>query len=201
MSAKRFLILLYVSDALVTLRVWENQEALPKRIKLGGISVIDSSEPAIGTGSLVTLHFSLALSDGEIIDSTFGKKPAKFRIGDGNMLPGFEAELMGLKNGDGFEKTIPHRNAFGEVNPKNIQRFPIENFKHLLNDDMTATKIGNVISFTDAGGFEIPGVVKKILDKEIVIDFNHPLSGKDIIFKVSILSVLDIDADSVVVKV
>ena len=64
----------------------------------------DSVNPVIIARSLVTLHFSLALSAGEVIDSNFEKEPASFRIGDGSMLPGFESELLGLRSGDEFEK-------------------------------------------------------------------------------------------------
>ena len=54
----------------------------------------------IDTGTTVTLHFSLALEDGCMVDSNFEGKPATFTIGDGNLLPGFESLLMGLVDGD-----------------------------------------------------------------------------------------------------
>lgn len=165
------------------------------------INVTDSSQPDIKKGSLVTLHFSLSLSSGEVIDSTFDKEPASFRVGDGNMMPGFESELIGLKNGDEFEKTIPRLRAFGEANPQNIQRFPIEKFRHVFEDESIPAVAGSVISFKDSGGFDLAGVIKEISEKEILVDFNHPLSGKDIIFKVNIVAVVSADKDTVAIKV
>jgi FKBP-type peptidyl-prolyl cis-trans isomerase SlpA len=81
------------------------------------------SELAIEQGSLVEMHFSLALESGELIDSNFAGKPARFRIGDGNVLPGFEETLLGLETGMEVEKLIPAEQAFGLVNPDNRQTF------------------------------------------------------------------------------
>ena len=161
----------------------------------------DSVNPVIVTRSLVTLHFSLALSTGEVIDSNLEKEPASFRIGDGSMLPGFESELLGLRSGDEIEKIISSVNAFGEVNQKNLQSFPIDKFRNLLEDDLISTEPGCVVSFKDTAGFDLPGVVKEISEKEVIVDFNHPLAGKDIVFKVKIVSVVSSDTDAVEVKV
>lgn len=51
------------------------------------------TEQRIGPDKEVTLHFALGLETGELVDSTFDKKPATFKVGDGNLLPGFEQQL------------------------------------------------------------------------------------------------------------
>lgn len=117
------------------------------------------------------------------------------------MLPGFEEELLNLGDGDEIETTIPSLRAFGEVNPKNLQRFPIGKFEHLLEDDLIPTEAGSVVSFKDPAGFDLPGVVKQLTEKEIVVDFNHPLAGKDIVFRAKIISVLAPDSETISVKV
>ncbi|MGB2181771.1 MAG: FKBP-type peptidyl-prolyl cis-trans isomerase, partial [Pseudomonadales bacterium] len=71
--------------------------------------------------SQVTLHFALRTDNGNEIDSTFGKQPAKLNIGDGNLLPDFEACLMGLKVGDRETFTMPPEKAFGQRNDNNLQ--------------------------------------------------------------------------------
>lgn len=58
------------------------------------------TETRIGQNSEVTLHFALHLENGDTVDSTFDKAPAVFKVGDGNLLPGFEAALFGFKAGD-----------------------------------------------------------------------------------------------------
>ncbi|MDP6650947.1 MAG: FKBP-type peptidyl-prolyl cis-trans isomerase [Gammaproteobacteria bacterium] len=76
-------------------------------------------EPVIENGALICLHFSLALSTGEIIDSNFSGQAASFRLGDGSMLPGFEALLVGLKTGEEIEQLLQAEQAFEPVNPDN----------------------------------------------------------------------------------
>jgi len=158
------------------------------------------SELAIEQGSLVEMHFSLALESGELIDSNFAGKPARFRIGDGNVLPGFEETLLGLETGMEVEKLIPAEKAFGLVNPDNRQTFPIAKFQHLLDDDLIPTEIGSVVSFRDPGGGELPGVVASIDEHRVVVDFNHPLAGKSILFRAKILSVVAADVEAVSIK-
>ena len=161
---------------------------------------MDNSSAEIINGSRVTLHFSLALTTAQVIDSTFEKEPAIFQIGDGNMLPGFEKLLLGLKEDSEIEVTILAKEAFGDRNPKNVQRFPIEKFTHLLEDELMPTEKGSVVAFKDSAGFDLPGVVVEILDRTIVIDFNHPLSGKDILFKALIIKVSEPNLDTLEIK-
>jgi len=133
-------------------------------------------------GTKVTLHFALVLEDGDIIDSNFESVPATFTVGDGNLLPGFESTLMGLVNGDEREFTISPEDAFGQHNPQNVQRVDRSNF------DQQELEIGAMFSFQNGDG-ELPGVIVEFEDDEILIDFNHPLAGKNIIFQVKIMNI------------
>jgi FKBP-type peptidyl-prolyl cis-trans isomerase SlpA len=131
----------------------------------------------------VTLHFAIKLDNGDVVDSTFEKKPATFKVGDGNLLPGFESVLFGLKSGDKRVLAIEPEQGFGQPNPQNVQVMPRGNFQ-----DMELSE-GLLIIFNDAANAELPGVVKLIDDTHVTIDFNHPLAGKPLAFEVEILSV------------
>ena len=72
------------------------------------------TEQRIGQNTQVTLHFALRLENGDTVDSTFDKAPATFKVGDGNLLPGFEAALFGFKAGDKRTLQILPENAFGQ---------------------------------------------------------------------------------------
>ena len=144
----------------------------------------------IADGARVTLHFALSLPDGSEIDSNYGKAPASFRVGDGNLMPGFEAALIGAAAGDAISVLLPAAQAFGEVNPDNVQSFPRQRFAGLLANTTDPVEEGTVLSFADSGGNEIPGVVKQIGELSVVIDFNHPLAGRDILFKADIIAVI-----------
>lgn len=161
---------------------------------------MSESDAIVRTGSRLELHFSLSFESGDVIDSNFGSKPASFSVGDGSMLPGFESVLLGRKAGDVVEELIPAEKAFGQPNPENRQRFAIAKFRHLIEDELMPAEIGSVVSFQDPGGFDIPGVVKAIDNDAVTVDFNHPLAGKDIVFKAEILSVLSSDEQPVEIK-
>ena len=143
-------------------------------------------KPRIGEGSRITLHFALLLPSGEEIDTTRRGQPATLTMGDGNLLPGFEAVLIGMQEGDDAQITVAAADAFGERNPANVQVMPKDRFTDFGPDQ--TLEPGLMISFQAADG-ELPGVVTDVYADTVKIDFNHPLSGNDIVFDVSILSV------------
>ena len=78
-----------------------------------------SQELRIGPDREVTLHFALKLENGDVVDSTFDKQPATFKVGDGNLLPGFEVALYGFKAGDKRSLQIePENRWFREAKQK-----------------------------------------------------------------------------------
>ncbi len=143
-----------------------------------------TSELAIGEGTKVTLHFSLEMENGDIIDSNFDKKAPTFTFGDGSLMGGFEEVIVGMVAGDKNSFTIPPEKGFGQPNDSNLQTVSRASF----DSDMELEE-GLVVSFADPKGGEFPGVVKSFDDDEVEIDFNHPLSGRTIIFNVEILDV------------
>ena len=139
------------------------------------------NEVAVSEGTRVFLNFSLCLEDGSEVDSNFGGEPVDFVIGDGSLLPGFERLLFGMSAGDRRMFSIDPDNAFGQHQDANIQALPRAHF----GEDMEIEQ-GLVVSFADAAGGEVPGVVLDFDDSEVTVDFNHPLSGRTILFDVQI---------------
>lgn len=138
----------------------------------------------IERGSKVTLHFSLKLDDGSVVDRTPSEKPASLIIGDGNLPEGFEETLYGLASGEDRVSRIPPEKAFGMPNPNNVHRVPRGSFASGVE-----LEEGLVISFTDAANSELPGVVRNFDDEMVEVDFNHPLAGRHLTFEVQILDV------------
>jgi len=106
-----------------------------------------SGDNAIVEGSRVTLHFSVSLTTGDIVDSNFAGKPATFHVGDGSLLPGFEEPLLGLTVGSELDVTLPPELAFGESNPRNVHNFPVSKFKSLIEDPLNPAEVGTIVSF------------------------------------------------------
>ena len=150
------------------------------------------NELRIGPGKRVTLHFSVLLLDGAVVDSTKDRAPATFTVGDGNLLPGFEQSIFGLKAGDKRSVLLEAANAFGPYNPDNSQRMR----RGLFSGDMTLEP-GVVVSFADKSKAELPGVIKSVAEDLVEVDFNHPLAGKDLTFQVEIINVVDAQSQAV----
>ncbi len=142
------------------------------------------TELVIGEGTQVTLHFSLTLKNGHVVDSNFEQEPAQFVVGDGNLLEGFEKAIMGLPVGAREVFTISSEDGFGQTNPNNVQTFKRDQF-----DSDLELEEGLILSFADAQNDELPGVIESIDDEIVTVDFNHPLAGKEIDFEVEILAI------------
>ncbi|MEC8144605.1 MAG: FKBP-type peptidyl-prolyl cis-trans isomerase [Pseudomonadota bacterium] len=132
------------------------------------------------------MHFALLMPSCEENDTTRRGKPASLTLGDGNLLPGFEEVLLGLSAGDDAQLVIPAEQAFGERVDANIRLLAKTLFAEFNSEQ--PLEPGLVDSFQAPSG-ELPGVVKAVYDDTVQVDFNHPLSGRDITFDVSILSV------------
>lgn len=138
----------------------------------------------VGPGRKVTLHFSLEFDSGEVIDSCFGRAPATFIVGDGSLLPDFEQSLFGMRAGDSCETLLAPERAFGLPSDGNVQRFPRFRFPPDLQ-----LADGLVVEFADSNGYNQAGVVRSFDSQWVRIDFNHPLAGKTIRFRASIVDV------------
>ena len=149
----------------------------------------------IGPGTAITLHFSVCLADGQLVDTTRERpQPPSFTFGDGSLIPGFEKALLGLKAGDRRSIVIPVKDGFGDWQQGNVQVFP----RHQFTD--TDLAVGLVVSFADKSKAELPGVVREIRGDEVVVDFNHPLAGRDLLFEVDIISVRDANAQPFTIR-
>lgn len=139
----------------------------------------------ITLGSEVQMHFTIKLTDGSVADSTLiSGKPARFKMGDGNITDFVEKSLLGLQAGDKKQITIPPEDGFGKANPNNIYWMPKSAFPQEL-----ILEEGLIVGFTQPNGVELPGVIRKMRDDEIQVDFNHPLCGQTLLFDIEIIAV------------
>lgn len=138
----------------------------------------------VGPNTRVYLNFSLSLETGEEVDSNFGAEPVSFIMGDGSLLPGFERRLLGMRSGEGAEYLVSPEEGFGERREDNLHSMPRTEF-----EADAQLEPGAMFVFADAAGGELPGVVAEVSADTVIVDFNHPLSGRTIRFKVLIARV------------
>ncbi len=121
----------------------------------------------------------------EIVDSNKGAQPLEFVTGKGQIIPGLEKALEGMNEGESADILVKAADAYGDVNPEAVQTLPIEQFEGVdLKEGMTLYGQGE-------DGQTVQVTVKSFNDKEVTIDFNHPLAGKDLMFSVKVLSERD----------
>lgn len=146
----------------------------------------NSNENVIKSDSTLITHITMKLADGSAADSTkVNNKPAKIIMGDASISPAFEAQLLGLKAGESKEFTLEAQDAFGESNPDNIHYMDINKFTA-----EAPAKVGNIITFTQPGNVELPGMIKEVSGTSVTIDFNHPLAGQAVTFVIDIVDII-----------
>lgn len=156
--------------------------------------VLPNEQTRITQGSQVDLHFAVSLENGTIIDSTFERpEPVSLVVGDGSLLDGFEKVLINLTAGDTRTAHLSPNEAFGEWNRENVQTFNKAQFA-LANG---VPEVGTMMEFEDKGKNYVVGVIREVSADEVKVDFNHPLAGKNILFKVQIIKVTPKDNQAV----
>jgi FKBP-type peptidyl-prolyl cis-trans isomerase SlyD len=147
----------------------------------------------IAKNRMVTLTYDLRLDDqnGDMIEQAPADRPLKFIYGAGQMLPKFEAQLAGLKQGENFEISLTMYDAYGEVNEDAIVELPKNVFMVDGNFDDDLIKVGNSVPMMTGDGQRLNGMVLDIQDEVVKMDFNHPLAGEDLHFLGEILEVRD----------
>jgi len=136
---------------------------------------------AIENNSYVKIHYTGKLSDDSVFDTSAGKEPLEFVMGIGMIIPGLEKGLVGMNTGDKKTVEIKSEEAYGPVHEQAIQEVPKDQFPADIE-----LKVGMQLAAQGPQG-AIPVVIKEIKEEAIIVDFNHPLAGKDLTFEVEVV--------------
>jgi peptidylprolyl isomerase len=139
--------------------------------------------PAI-TGDLVRVHYKGTLADGTVFDSSEGREPLEFTLGQGMVIPGFEKAVTGLEVGSSVVRTIPADEAYGPLREEMVINVPKEQFP----PDMPL-ELGQELQLDAPGGGIVVAQIVGIEDDGVVIDANHPLAGEDLTFSITLESI------------
>jgi len=139
---------------------------------------------SIQPGSRVTLHYTLTLVDETVVDSTRESEPITFQVGSGALIEMLESRLIGLRAGEQRRFEISAVQSQLPESAETIQVMARSDFPAEL-----AIESGQVLGFVLPSGEEVPGLLVSISDTEVIVDFSHPLAGRDLIFDVEILAV------------
>jgi FKBP-type peptidyl-prolyl cis-trans isomerase SlyD len=152
-----------------------------------GAALSEAGEKAapmtVSAGKEITIEYTLKLEDQTTVDSNVGDEPFKFIQGEHKIVPGLETAIEGLKVGDKKQVKVKPEDGYGTVDPNAYQEIE----KSQISAE--AMVIGTLLEGRDPSGNPIRARVYEIKDSTVVLDLNHPLAGKTLIFDVKILGI------------
>jgi len=132
--------------------------------------------------SSVKVHYTGRLKNNEVFDTSLDREPLDAKLGQGQLIPGFEQALHGMTKGDKKTVTIPADEAYGPVSQDRIQEVEKEYVPENVTEGQSLT------AQTPEGPINV--VVREIKEKTVVLDGNHPLAGQDLIFDLELVEVV-----------
>lgn len=139
----------------------------------------------VKNGDTVSVHYTGTLADGTVFDSSVEREPLTFTMGQGQLIAGFEAAVLGMKVGDKTKTDIPADKAYGP-----------------LREEMTATvgrdrlpegidpMVGDKLQVPSQGGQPMVVTVTEVTGETVTLDANHPLAGKDLTFEIELVKIV-----------
>jgi FKBP-type peptidyl-prolyl cis-trans isomerase SlpA len=134
--------------------------------------------------SLVLMHYSIALTEGTVVESSFEDEPVEIKMGSNDLPEGMELAIYGLKVGDTQSLTLTAEQCFGMRDDDNIHMMPLSDFPAGLTPE-----IGLTYAFGTEEGEDITGTIRSVKQDTVEVDFNHPLAGHELVFTVEIIDV------------
>lgn len=135
-------------------------------------------------GDTVHIHYTGTLADGETFDTSEGRDPLEFTVGSGQIIPGLEAAIPGMTEGDTKTVQIPADQAYGAHNPEAQQSVP----RGDIPDDIPLD-LGTRLQVQTPQGQVMPVTVVGVTEEEVTLDANHPLAGKDLTFEIELVKI------------
>ena len=137
------------------------------------------------SGDVVRVHYTGKLDDGTVFDSSIGREPLQFTIGNGQVIPGFEQAVVGMKPSESITVKIPVAEAYGPyreelVFTRDRSAFPAD----------LALEVGQQLHMSLPDGSEVFVLVTGVSESVVTLDANYPLAGKDLTFDIELLDII-----------
>ena len=138
----------------------------------------------VKNGDIVRVHYHGKLTDGTTFDSSEGRSPLEFEVGAGMMIPGFDSGVLGMSIGEKKTINIPAEEAYGLVQDDLLMEFPIDRFPPDMKPE-----VGMTLNMSNGQGQQFPVVIADVKDDVVILDANHPLAGKELIFDIEMVEI------------
>ena len=142
-----------------------------------------TDEQKVRKDTVVTLNYTVALDNGEVIDSSAEGAPLQYVHGQHNIIPGLEKALDGMESGESAEVTITPEEAYGERVEDAASWYPRDAFP------VEDLEPGMAFQVEDEEGDRVMIFIEKVEEERVLVDYNHPLAGETLHFDVTVLDV------------
>ncbi|HLR76944.1 MAG TPA: peptidylprolyl isomerase [Balneolaceae bacterium] len=139
----------------------------------------------VNNGDKVKVNYTGKLEDGSVFDSSEGKEPLEFTVGDQKVIPGFEKAVEGLSVGETTTVNIPSDKAYGERRDD----LELAISKSELPDEVEPKEGMQLQMKQKANDEVIPVTITNVEDDKVTIDANHPLAGKNLVFDIEVVDI------------
>lgn len=136
-------------------------------------------------GDTVKVHYKGKLDDGSVFDSSEGRDPLEFKIGDGNIIPGVEEAVVGMSPEETKEATIPPDKAYGEYREEMVIEVDKSQFPEHIDPEL-----GQQLELKQEEDQNIVVTVTNVEEEKVTLDANHPLAGKDLTFELTLQEII-----------
>jgi len=146
---------------------------------------LESAVPA-KSGDTVRVDYTGTFDDGEVFDSSVGKDPLEFTIGENQVIPGFEEAVIGMKIGESKTVKIPADDAYGPYHEDMVMVVSRDKLPPGMNPE-----IGQWLQLGQSGGQTMQVKVIDVSESTVTLDANHPMAGKDLTFEIKLVEIVE----------
>ncbi len=137
-------------------------------------------------GDTVIIGYTGKLEDGTVFDSTDGKNPLEFTVGDGDVVPGLEEGVLGMAPGETKTIIVPPEKAYGPHLKERVRDFDRKKIPENFQPE-----VGHRLQMYRADGLPFVGTVVAVSETSLTMDYNHPLAGKTLVFETTLIAILE----------
>ncbi len=138
----------------------------------------------VKNGDTVKIHYTGKLEDGSVFDSSMNSEPLEFTVGNAQMIPGFENAVIGMNKEESKTIQIDPENAYGPHRKELIIEVKKDQFPPDLKPE-----VGMQIQIGNEDGESTVATITNVTEAVIVLDANHPLAGKDLVFDIQVIEI------------
>jgi peptidylprolyl isomerase len=138
----------------------------------------------VENGLFVSVDYTGTLDNGDVFDSSEGRRPLEVQMGSGSVLPGFETALMGMSINETKTFTLAPEEAYGDRDDSRVHNFPKSDIPPGMKPE-----VGQMLMLSTPQGQQIPAQVAGIDEEKVTFDLNHPLAGNSLTFKIEVVGI------------